>query len=157
MGTMDIRIIGTIIPSPKTVMHGTVREDPYLSPMVRTESRATSEASLRSPSLSSLSADSDADMHRRMAFLYPDASSGSLDTSSTSDSEMLPAPLVSVMRTAWENSVLECLGPSSATTRIAVSRDPPEPTAVVIIPTTVGPSSTSLMTSGLIPGPPSCA
>ena len=148
IGMTDIRIIGTIIPSPKTVMQGTVRDELYLSPMALTESRATSDASLSSLSLSPELSESDAAMQRRMAFLYPDACWGSPSTSADRASPRSQAPLVSVLLTALRNRSLERRGPSSATERMAVSRDPPDSTAVVIIPMTVGHSSMSLRTSG---------
>lgn len=70
-GTTNIRIMETIIPSLKTVIQGTVNDMLYLSLMALTESRATSEALLRSLSLVSRVPYLEAAIHRSTVFLYP--------------------------------------------------------------------------------------
>lgn len=155
IGTMDIRIMGTIIPRPNTVMHGTVRDELYLSPMDLTTSSARSDASPRSLDDSSPFPESEAATHSRMAFLYPDACGGSSPSTRVSASATPSQPLVSASLTALENNSRDASGPFSAMDLAAVSRDPPDPTEDVIMPTTVGHSSDRRIMVRFIPTPPS--
>ncbi len=155
MGIRDISIIGTIMPSPKTVMQGTVSEELYDSPIVLTDSRAVSEASSSSLALSDSPSDSDADTQSSMACLYPDAPGGSLPTASVRPWAIPSHPRVYVRRTTSPNIPADIGGPSDATVRTAVSRDPPEPRDVVRMPTTVGASFSRRRWSTLRSPPPS--
>lgn len=139
-GAMLTSIIGSRIPKANTAVHGTVRDSAYLSPMVLTAHRATSDASRRAARRSGPSGDSDAQMQSMIACLYPEASSSRPETASDSASFTPREPLVSALRTASPKIPRDRGGPSAATVRTASSRDPPDSVTEVRIPTTVGPS-----------------
>ena len=81
IGSTDMSTIGTMMPMPKTIMHGAFSDELYVFPASLRPVRATFEASRSILSLSSASRALEADTTMCSAMLYDDASSGNLDSS----------------------------------------------------------------------------